>query len=258
MKWIKIKGVRIRFGINRNGKKSRVKVFFLYLQMDVTLGMVCSPDFVKSSAKEKSDENEDPKGIWQIHEALVNYATLMHVLWPYHYAFIVIWRLLVEVRFGELISGNRVAVVTRFFNAITKENIGRATRGQEPLDFDSAKKKWDRIVCASFPKTVPGSAAATQQERSRLPAGGRGGGNAGGRGGQQKARNVTPRASFRGGPVCFAFNQVGGCGRPAAPGGGGCTDNGVTPPRLYHHVCNFFTKATNAHCLKQHPRHNNH
>jgi hypothetical protein len=222
---------------------------------------VCSPDFVKTAAKGKGDENDDPKGMWQIHEALVNYATLMHVLWPYHYAFLVIYRLLVEVRFGELISGNerdRVAVVTRFFNAITKENSGRATRGQEPLDFDSAKKKWDRIVSASFPKTVSGPATIAHQERNRLTTGSRGGSMAGGRGGQQKARNSTPRASFKGGPVCFGFNQVGGCGRPAAPGAGGCTDNSVTPPRLYHHVCNFFTKSTNAHCLKLHARYNNH
>jgi hypothetical protein len=94
--------------------------------------MVCSPDFLKTAgSKDKKEDGDDPKGIWQIHEALVNYATLMHVLWPYHYAWLNIWRLLVEVRFGELVSADerdRAALVTRFFNAVTKENSGRATR----------------------------------------------------------------------------------------------------------------------------------
>jgi hypothetical protein len=86
------------------------------LQLDVSLNMVCSPDFLKTDGrKDKKEDSDDPKGIWQIHEALVNYATLMHVLWPYHYAWLNIWRLLVEVRFGELVSADerdRTALVT--------------------------------------------------------------------------------------------------------------------------------------------------
>jgi hypothetical protein len=191
--------------------------------------MVCSPDFLKTSGKDKKEDSDDPKGIWQIHEALVNYATLMHVLWPYHHAWLVIWRLLVEVRFGELVSADerdRTALITRFFNAVTKENSGRATRNQEPLCFDDVKKKWERIVSASFPRAAA-KPAATPQNGNRGQAGAtRGGGP--GRGGVQRGRVATPRATFKGGPVCFAFNQVGGCGRPTAPGG--CLDNGITPP----------------------------
>jgi hypothetical protein len=228
------------------------------LQLDVSLNMVCSPDFLKTAgSKDKKEEGDDPKGIWQIHEALVNYATLMHVLWPYHYAWLNIWRLLVEVRFGELVSADerdRAALVTRFFNAVTKENSGRATRKQEPLSFDDVKKKWERIVSASFPRVAAKPAAAPQNNNRGQSGAGRGAGP--GRGGLQRGRVATPRASFKGGPVCFAYNQVGGCGRPTAPGG--CVDNGATPPRLYHHVCNFLTRATNNFCLKQHPRHSNH
>ncbi len=236
-----------------------VKLVLLLAAGRVSLNMVCSPDFLKTAgSKDKKDDSDDPKGIWQIHEALVNYATLMHVLWPYHYAWLNIWRLLVEVRFGELVSADerdRTTLVTRFFNAVTKENSGRATRKQEPLSFDDVKKKWERIVSASFPRVAAAKPAAAPQNNNRgQPGAVRGAGQ--GRGGLQRGRVATPRASFKGGPVCFAYNQVGGCGRPTAPGG--CVDNGSTPPRLYHHVCNFLTRATNNFCLKQHPRHSNH
>ena len=116
----------------------------------------------------------------------MNYATLMHVLWPFHHAWLIIWRLLVDVRFGELVSADerdRVGLVTRFFNAITKENSGRATRKQEPLSFDDAKKKWERIVSASFPRAAAKSAPMPQNGGRGQTGAARGAGP--GRGGAQ-------------------------------------------------------------------------
>ena len=225
--------------------------------------MVSSPDFIKASGKDKKEDSEEPKAMWQVHDALCNYDAVMHSLWPTNFAPIVIRRVLADQRYGELVCSeekDRVLLVSRFFNAVTKENAGRATRRQAPMPYDLAKKKWDRIVCASFPRVISGSLEAQRIERAaehstRGRGGGRGNrGNAGG-GGGRGGRNSTPRASFRGGPVCFAFNQAGGCGKIQVQGG--CKDNAV-PPNTYHHVCNFLTKATSMYCLKAHARHNSH
>jgi hypothetical protein len=72
-------------------------------QLDVTLGQMSGPDFVKTSQQGRADDGEEPKSIWQIHEALLNYATAMHSLWPFNYAHLVIQRILVESRFGETV-----------------------------------------------------------------------------------------------------------------------------------------------------------
>jgi hypothetical protein len=114
------------------------------------------------------------------------------------------------------------------------------------MPYDAAKKKWDRIVCASFPRVVPGSLAAIVQEREKGRA------EEKKKGKQWDKDKKTPRASFNGGPVCFAFNQAQGCGR--AQTAGGCTVGG----KSYHHVCNFYSGVNKAHCLAQHSKYGNH
>jgi len=147
--------------------------------------MVSSPDFVKASTSDRRDDYEEPKAMWQVHEALYNYDVLMHSLWPTNYAPLVIRHVLVEQRYGELACSaekDRVKLISRFFNAITKENSGRATRRQEPMSFDLAKKKWDRIVCASFPRPLAGALGANRKDHS-VHESGRGGGVSGRGGG---------------------------------------------------------------------------
>jgi hypothetical protein len=66
----------------------------------------------------------------------------------------------------------------------------------------------------------------------------------------------TP-ARFNGVPVCFGYNNKGGC-RRAAPGANVCKDGNTT----FAHVCNFYIKGTggkaDAHCLGPHSRVGNH
>lgn len=63
--------------------------------VEVTLAQLQSPNFVKTKRK---DGEDGPTEIWQVHDALTNYAALMHSLWPTNFAPLVIQKILVDSR----------------------------------------------------------------------------------------------------------------------------------------------------------------
>lgn len=64
----------------------------------VTISMLQGPNFIKVKKTDKRDEEDEPVGIWQIHEAMCNYSAVMHTLWPYNYAPLVLTQVLVDNR----------------------------------------------------------------------------------------------------------------------------------------------------------------
>lgn len=68
--------------------------------IEVTLAQLQSPNFIKTKKHDKKDSDEEPTQVWQVHDALANYMTVMHNLWPTNYAPIVIQRILVDNRWA--------------------------------------------------------------------------------------------------------------------------------------------------------------
>jgi hypothetical protein len=204
-------------------------------------------NFHKDSSR--SSELAEPAEVRHLQEAVVNYMTACHVLWPFDYGPFVILRVLVENRWGEAAGGDmrdRASLVCRFFNEIVSDNSGRAVRGEPPLDYEKVRGKWCRLVETAFPQlgylaAATGGQASRQQEKGtskNKTAAADGGGKNG------------PRAMHNGRAVCFAFNLREGCKRQRGAVDA-CKD---ATGRLYAHYCNYFDKKKGAHCLAVHPR----
>jgi len=224
------------------------------VQVPIELKMLLRANFHKDGGK--GGDMAEPAEVRHIQEAVVNYMTASHVLWPFDYGPLVLLRVLVECRWGEAAGGDmreRVALVSRFFNEVVGDNSGRAVRGEPPLDYEKVRAKWARMVELAFPQLGflgAGSAAAGSQkgeQKGSKEARGQAGGGA-------KGGLSTPRASHSGRPVCFAFNQKEGCKRQRGAGDACRDQNG----KLYAHYCNFYDRAKGAHCLEMHPRCANH
>ena len=200
-----------------------------------------------------------------LQEAVCNYMTACHVLWPFDYAPLVILRILVENRWGEAAGADmreRVALVSKFFNEVVSENSGRAVRGEPPLDYERARAKWNRVVELSFPQlgyvtqaaNVAGPSGAGARTGGRPGGGGNGRPATDGRSAGGSAGSGNPRAMHNGRAVCFQFNQRDGCKRQR-----GANDACRDPAgRLYAHYCNHYDKKKGMHCLAMHPRCANH
>lgn len=195
----------------------------------------------------------------QLQEAVCNYMTVQHLLWPFDHGPHVILRVLIECRWGEA-AGNdmkeRVNLVSRFFNEVVSDNSGRAVRGEPPLDYEKVRAKWARVIETSFPQlsflgasgsgSTGGAGQPKQQGKNSRDGKAQGGGD-------NRAAG-PPRAVHNGRLVCFSFNQRDGCKRPRGAYDA-CKDaNG----RLYAHYCNHYDKGRRAHCLAMHPRSANH
>ena len=224
-------------------------------QVPVELYMLHGANFtkLKVSQEDKSDWAE-PGEVRQLQVAVLNYATVMQILWPFDYGPLVIMRVLIESRWGEAGGGSeksRIQLVSRFFNEIVKENSGRAVRGEPPVDFERARSKWSRLV-GENPLQVGGGAAPGAAESKQGQGGGArsfqrqgGGGKGSGNGGAQ-----IPKGMHNNRPLCFGYNQNSGCGRK--PGASdACKDHGGA---LFAHYCNYFDRNSGQHCLRQHPR----
>ena len=94
-------------------------------QVPVELYMLHGANFtkLKVSQEDKSDWAE-PGEVRQLQVAVLNYATVMQILWPFDYGPLVIMRVLIESRWGEAGGGSeksRIQLVSRFFNEVVKE-----------------------------------------------------------------------------------------------------------------------------------------
>lgn len=75
----------------------------------------------------------------QLEEALLNYGSLMHAVWPYDYSLFPIWRVLVESRWGKTVTSDekkRSELVVEFFNSILADNAAKAVNEQYPCVFE--------------------------------------------------------------------------------------------------------------------------
>jgi uncharacterized membrane protein YgcG len=223
-----------------------------------------------------------------VEEALMNFVAVLRHLHPADYSGLVIQRVMAEAAWAEGAGSNmkeRVSLLRKFFDEVMRENSGRAVRQEAPLTCELARNRWARIVAAACPQlsllgmgggqmVVFGSAAKPAGFQNRGNAGGggsgggqgRGGGAAAGGGGAgnsgaagQRGQGVVMRtpARFNGVPVCFGYNNKGGC-RRAAPGANTCKDGNT----IFAHVCNFYIKGVggkaDSHCLGPHSRVGNH
>ena len=225
-------------------------------QVPVELCMLHGANFtkVKSSQEDKGNWSE-PAEVRQLQVAVLNYATVMQILWPFDYGPLVLMRVLIESRWGETGGGNeksRIQLVSRFFNEVVKENSGRAVRGEPPVDFERARSKWSRLVGEN---TLPGGGGAPPGEAKQSQAGSgsrqfqRQGGGGGGNGAANGGLRI-PKVLHNNRPLCFGYNQASGCGRK--PGASdACKDYKGS---LFAHYCNYFDRSTGQHCLRQHPR----
>lgn len=90
-------------------------------QVPVELNMLHAANFTK--AKATSDNKTDwaePTEVRQLQEAVLNYTTVMQILWPMDFGPLVITRVLVESRWGEAAGGNekaRIQLVSRYVNS---------------------------------------------------------------------------------------------------------------------------------------------
>jgi len=187
--------------------------------------------FYKANAgrdkKEEKSEWEQPSEVRHLQEAVLNYVTILRQLWPYDYGGLVIMRVLVEEKWGEVTGSEdkaRVKLVSKFFDDVVKENSGRAVRDQPPLEHDEVKKKWSRTVEDMFPNlTVLGLLAKAKTQQSATGGQQKQGGSGAaktrgrGRGGATPGvGGVARQTAMLGGlSVCYAYNTA--TGRVADP-----------------------------------------
>ena len=217
--------------------------------MPIELKMLLRSNFQKDGGK--GADLAEPAEVRHLQEAVCNYMTACHVLWPFDYGPLVVLRVLIENRWGEAAGSDmreRVGLVTRFFNEVVGDNSGRAVRGEPPLDYEKVRAKWVRQVELAFPQLgyLAGAEAAKGQRGGKEAKG------AAGAAGKSGAGN--PRAVHNGRPVCFAFNQREGCKRQRGANDA-CRDNNG---KLYAHYCNHFDRVRAVHCLAMHARCANH
>jgi hypothetical protein len=205
--------------------------------------------------------------VQQLQESVLNYATALHAIWPQDYAGLVIMRVLVEAKWGEVARDDekkRVALVKKFFGDTVRENCSRAVRDEPPLDYEQTKTKWTRVVENMFPQfsVLGGMSFLANLRSSDKPntqakaAGGNGGNNnklaagRGGRGGGGNTGNRGPAPQVSGLSVCYGFNTMQGCGR-TKQGQHACIDaKGVA----FAHYCNWWDTNSKKFCLQPHPR----
>jgi hypothetical protein len=205
-----------------------------------------------------------------LQQGLLNYAAIMHSIWPMDYSPHVFLRILAECKWGEAAGGDKksqMELVKKFFNDAARENSGRAVRGEPPLDYAQCRDRWAKALESLYPqlavlssvKAVTGPAASSGGGASG--SGGNGGScGSGARGGRGGARGTTgglrgPPAKVNGVDVCYAYNQVAGCTGRDKQGPLACkTKSGV----VYAHYCNWWDAKAGKHCLKQHSRATSH
>ena len=227
-----------------------------------------------------------------VQEAVYNYVALLRSLHPADYGGLVILKVLTDAGWGVNIGDSdkqRVGILRRFFDEVTRENSGRAVRHETPLTVEQGKARWLKTVAAVLPNLsylgMGQQMAAMSVGGGKTKAGkqGKGGGSGGGGGGggggssvqagfkqnQQGHQKQNQGAAGAGGgggglmlrtparhngmPVCFGYNN-GNCTR-LAPGAQAkqCVDGSMT----FAHVCNFYVKGV-GHCLADHPKVKNH
>ncbi len=223
---------------------------------------------------------KEVKDIRQAQMAVIQYATIQRYLHPMDMGGMTILIILTEAGWGEAAGDNekhRVTLVKQFFEDAVRENCSRAARRDPPMSYEQAKARWMRCLTALYPQfglavvgqqlagmgagqKIAGTAGASKHannssSHTRI---GTGTGPTSATSGNRQVGPGGPRytpARYQGLPVCFGFNSAAGCRRLGAGATATTCSDGKTH---FAHVCNYFLKAYNAHCLAQHSKIGNH
>ncbi len=143
------------------------------------------------------------------------------------------------------------------------------------MNYEQAKARWMRCVAALYPQfgiAAVGQQLASMGAGSRGPAShsgarlgpaagqttghsGAGVSTGGGNSGYKPVGHKYTPARYQGMAVCFGYNSAAGCRRLATGSSASTCSDGKTH---FAHVCNYFVKANNVHCLAQHSKIGNH
>ena len=194
---------------------------------------------------------EEPTTMSHIQDAIINYQAVLHQLWPTDPTGIIIAKLLTKYKWINSAEGlkEKVAACTAFFNAVMRENAGRAVRGETIMNFEDQELLLkDVLISHGIPSSVPLGKIPRQDltkpfkkptpEARHAPAGARRSSN---------SKFQVARVGNLG--CCYGFNDS-VCKNPTKTEAG-CKD---ALGREFAHNCNKFLTATQTHCLAKHSR----
>ncbi len=99
-------------------------------------------NFGKTSVKTGRSSSGKYADRHQLEEALINYGSLMHHLWPIDYSLFPIWRTLHDAKWGETVTSDekrRSELVIEFFNSMLADNCSKAVHSKYPLVFEQVE-----------------------------------------------------------------------------------------------------------------------
>jgi hypothetical protein len=78
----------------------------------------------------------------QLEEALINYGSLTHALWPMDYTVFAMWRVLCDAKWGAAATNDerkQSELVIEYFNGMLADNCSRAVHSQYPAVFEQVR-----------------------------------------------------------------------------------------------------------------------
>ena len=101
---------------------------------------------------------EEPSTLTHVQDAIINYQTVLHMLWPTDPSAIILLKVLTKFKWinaGESLK-EKVNTCTAFFNSVMRENAGRAVRGETVMSFEEQEALLkDVLIAHGLPGTVP-------------------------------------------------------------------------------------------------------
>lgn len=193
---------------------------------------------------------EEPATLSQVQDAVLNFQAVLYSLWPMDPTAIIILKVLNKYRWisaGDNLN-DKVKAASTFFNAVMRDNAGRAVRGELVMSFDEQERLLkDVLVSSGISSTIPiGRIPKTDVQRSiKQP--------------QQSFKNPVAGKTSAGKfqvarvgnlGVCYSYND--NTCKNATKTTAGCKD---AQNREFAHNCNRFITSKQVHCLGDHPRH---
>ena len=208
-----------------------------------------------------------PTSLSQVTEALLNYCSMMQMMWPYDPTGLILLRLVNKYNHISAASSltERINIITTFFNTVTRENASRAERKEVILSYEEQEECLKGVLINSgVNSAVPALRTANQLQSSMAPtAKPRFPNNlrfqttstSTGNSNNSAFNNSGSRnrvVMFAGIPICFNYN-TNTCRNTQTPQG--CVDSGK---KNYALQCNKYLAQKNDFCLMKHPRQSNH
>jgi hypothetical protein len=100
--------------------------------------------FGKTTVKTGRNQNGRYADRQQLEEALINYGSLSHALWPYDYTIFPMWRVLCDAKWGAVATNDekkQSELVIEYFNSMLADNCSRAVHSQYPAAFEQVEQQ---------------------------------------------------------------------------------------------------------------------